>query len=67
MKEEYDFCQSVKNPYVNKLKKPFTISLDSEVVNYFKSLAEETGVSYQSLINLYLQDCVRAKRKPLLE
>jgi uncharacterized protein (DUF4415 family) len=67
MKEEYDFSQSLKNPYSNKLKKPFTISLDSEVVNYFKSLAEETGVSYQSLINLYLQNCVQTKWKPLQE
>jgi antitoxin component of RelBE/YafQ-DinJ toxin-antitoxin module len=67
MKQEYDFSQSVKNPYVNKLKKPFTITLDLEVVNYFKNIAEEIGISYQSLINLYLLNCVRTKRKPLLE
>lgn len=67
MKEEYDFSESVKNPYAKKLKKPVTIRLEDDVVNYFKSLTEETGVSYQSLINLYLQDCVRTKRKPLLE
>ncbi|GJD20374.1 hypothetical protein RIVM261_053300 [Rivularia sp. IAM M-261] len=67
MKEEYDFSESIKNPYAKKLKKPVTIRLEDDVVNYFKSLTEETGIPYQSLINLYLQDCVRTKRKPLLE
>ena len=67
MREEYDFSQSVKNPYVKKLKKQVTIRLEDEVIIYFKQLAEETGIPYQSLINLYLQDCVRTKRKPLME
>ncbi|MBG1270959.1 CopG family antitoxin [Nostoc sp. WHI] len=67
MKEEYDFSQSVNNPYIKKLKKQVTIRLEEDVVDYFKVLAEETGISYQSLINLYLQDCVRAQRKPSLE
>ncbi|MDJ0733431.1 MAG: BrnA antitoxin family protein [Nostocaceae cyanobacterium] len=67
MREEYDFSQSVRNPYVKKLKKQVTIRLEDEVIRYFKQLAEETGIPYQSLINLYLQDCVRTKRKPLME
>ncbi|MFN6518894.1 MAG: CopG family antitoxin [Nostoc sp. CreGUA01] len=67
MKQEYDFSQSVKNPYVKKLKKQVTIRLEEDVVDYFKVLAQETGISYQSLINLYLQDCVRLQRKPSLE
>jgi predicted DNA binding CopG/RHH family protein len=67
MKEEYDFSQSIKNPYVKSLKKQVTIRLEDEVINYFKQLAEETGIPYQSLINLYLQDCVRTQRKPLME
>ena len=64
MKDEYDFSQSVKNPYIKNLKKQVTIRLEEEVVEYFKGLAEETGISYQSLINLYLQDCVKSQRKP---
>ncbi len=52
MKDDYDFSQSVKNPYIKKLKKQVTIRLEEEVVEYFKGLAEETGISYQSLINL---------------
>jgi uncharacterized protein (DUF4415 family) len=67
MKDDYDFSQSVKNPYIKKLKKQVTIRLEEEVVDYFKGLAEETGISYQSLINLYLQDCVKSRRKPSLE
>jgi uncharacterized protein (DUF4415 family) len=67
MKADYDFSQSVKNPYAKKLKKQVTIRLEEEIVEYFKDLAEEMGVSYQSLINLYLQDCVKAQRKPSLE
>lgn len=67
MKDEYDFSQSLKNPYLKKLKKQVTIRLEEEVVEYFKGLAEDTGISYQSLINLYLQDCVKSRRKPSLE
>ncbi|KJH72452.1 DUF6364 family protein [Aliterella atlantica] len=65
MKDEYDFSQSVKNPYIKKLKQQVTIQLEEEVISYFKDLAKETGISYQNLINLYLQECVKSQRKPL--
>lgn len=67
MREEYDFSQSVQNPYPKKLKKQVTIRLEEEVVDYFKQLSEEMGIPYQTLINLYLQDCVRSRRKLSLE
>jgi predicted DNA binding CopG/RHH family protein len=67
MRDEYDFSQSVPNPYLKKLKKPVTIRLEENVVDYFKQLSEQTGIPYQSLINLYLQDCIRTKREPSLE
>ena len=35
----------------------------SEVVKYFKGMAEEAVAPYQSLINLYLQDCLANSRK----
>ncbi|MFH0257883.1 BrnA antitoxin family protein [Vibrio rumoiensis] len=57
MREQYDFSNSVPNPYVKKNKKQITIRLDEDVVSYFKSLSEENGVPYQNLINLYLKDC----------
>ncbi len=64
MKKEYDFSNAIKNPYIKKLKKSVTIRLDDEVVFYFKSLANEKGMPYQSLINLYLKDCVSKNREP---
>ncbi|OLP18285.1 antitoxin [Leptolyngbya sp. 'hensonii'] len=67
MRDEYDFSQSVQNPYLKKLKKQVTIRLEEEVVDYFKQISEETGIPYQSLINLYLRDCMKSGRKPSLE
>ena len=65
MRAEYDLAKmkSRKNPYASKLKKPVTMRLSEEVVLYFKDMAEEAGVPYQSLINLYLRDCVAQHRK----
>ncbi len=65
MKKEYDLSKmkSRKNPYASKLKKPVTMRLSEDVIDYFKLMAEETGVPYQSLINLYLRDCVVQHRK----
>ena len=63
MRKEYDFSKSVKNPYVKQLKKQVTLRLCIDVIDYFKKLAEETGVPYQNLINLYLQDCVHSQKK----
>ena len=62
MRADYDFSNGIKNPYADKLKKQITIRLDDEVINYFKNMAEETGMPYQNIINYYLKDCVKAKR-----
>ena len=65
MKAEYDLSKmkSRKNPYASKLKKPITMRLSEDVIGYFKKMADESGVPYQSLINLYLRDCVAQHRK----
>ncbi len=65
MKKEYDLSKmkSRKNPYATKLKKPVTMRLGEDVINYFKGMAEDSGVPYQSLINLYLRDCISQHRK----
>ena len=65
MKLEYDLStmKSRKNPYAAKLKKPVTMRLSEDVISYFKGMAEESGVPYQSLINLYLRDCITQHRK----
>ncbi len=65
MKEEYDLSKLKrrKNPYAKRLKKQVTIRLGTDIIEYFKQLAEESGIPYQNLINLYLRDCVQSKRK----
>jgi len=69
MKNEYDLkrMKSRKNPYANRLKKQITIRLDRSTIDYFKKLAEETGFSYQALINLYLRDCAENQKKLKVE
>lgn len=62
MRKEYDFSAARKSPYAAQLKKQVTIRLDEDTVDYFKSLSEQHGISYQSLINLYLRDCVATGR-----
>lgn len=63
MREEYDFSKARKNPYASQLKKQITIRLDGDAITYFKSISEDVGIPYQSLINLYLRDCAASKRK----
>ena len=63
MRDEYDFSNAVRNPYFKRLKKQITINIDAETIDYFKSLSEKTGIPYQTLINLYLVDCMKNKRK----
>ena len=66
MKTHYDFSKAIKNPYAKRLKRSVTIRLDDSTVEYFKALAEETELPYQSLINLYLRDCAASGRRPAL-
>ncbi len=63
MRKEYDFSKAKKNPYASMLKKQVTIRLDEGTVDYFKNLANEAGIPYQTLINLYLRDCAASERK----
>ena len=63
MKREYDFSKARRNPYAAKLKQSVTIRLDTAAVAYFRDLAESSGIPYQTLINLYLRECVASRRK----
>jgi uncharacterized protein (DUF4415 family) len=63
MRKHYDFTNARPNPYAKRLKKPVTIRLDEATISYFKALAEETELPYQSLINLYLRDCAAQERR----
>ena len=62
MRKEYDFSRGRRNPYATRLKKAVTIRLDEETVAYFKALSGQTGLPYQTLINLYLRECASSRR-----
>lgn len=64
MRKEYDFSKSKRNPYAKTLKRQLTIRIDEPTIQYFKDLAEEVGIPYQSLINLYLRDCALSQKRP---
>jgi uncharacterized protein (DUF4415 family) len=65
MRKEYDLSKlkGRRNPYAKRLKKQITIRIGTDIIDYFKAVAEETGIPYQNLINLYLRDCVQNKRR----
>lgn len=65
MRAQYDFStmKGQRNPYRGQLKQPITIRLDKATVTYFKGLADEIGMPYQNLINLYLRDCALNQKK----
>lgn len=64
MKKEYDFSNAKPNPYASQLKRTITIRIDEDSISYFKQLADETGLPYQSLINLFLKNCAKNKLRP---
>ena len=63
MRKHYDFSKAKPNPYARRLKQQVTIRLDQDTIGYFKNLSEETGVPYQTLINLYLRECASSGKK----
>ena len=69
MLEEYDIdkLNPRPNPYAKEMKKQVTINLSVSVIEYFKKEAVSSGIPYQTLINLYLTDCVKEKRKLALK
>ena len=67
MRKNYDFSKAIKNPYAAKLKKQVSIRLDLTTIEYFKRLADEYGIPYQNLINLYLRECALKVKKPAFE
>ena len=63
MRDHYGFSHGIKNPYADKHKKQIAIRLDDKVIDYFKNMADKTGMPYQNIINYYLLDCVKEKRQ----
>jgi predicted DNA binding CopG/RHH family protein len=66
MRKEYDFSGARPNPYAKRLKRSVTIRLDERTLAYFRELAAELEVPYQTLINLYLRDCAETGRRPAM-
>ncbi len=64
MKKEYNFSNSIKNPYIKKLKKQISIRLEKDTIEYFKELSTEIGIPYQNLMNLFLRECAQKNMKP---
>lgn len=62
MRKHYDFSQGQPNPFAKQLKRQVTIRLDEPTLVYFKSLAKETAIPYQTLINLYLRECAASQK-----
>lgn len=62
MRKEYDFTDAKKNPYAKVIKKQITINLNEDTINYFRRQSEQTGIPYQTLINLYLTDCAQKNK-----
>jgi antitoxin component of RelBE/YafQ-DinJ toxin-antitoxin module len=67
MRSNNDFSKSRKNPYAKQLKRQITIRLDVDAVEHFKQMAAELGMPYQNLINLFLRDCARENRRPVMQ
>lgn len=66
MRKRYDFSKARRSPYAKRLTRQLTIRLDEDTLAYFRELSEETGIPYQTLINLYLRECAAQKKKPSL-
>lgn len=62
LEKEFDFSKAVKNPYAKSLKKSITINLDESIISYFKKESNIVGIPYQTLINMYLKDCMTNER-----
>lgn len=66
-RKRYDFSKASPNPYAKRLKRSVTILMDEPTLAHFRALADEFGIPYQTLINLYLRDCVATRKKPAIE
>lgn len=67
MRKQYDFTNARKNPYAKRLKKQVTIRIEETTLAYFKRLAAELAIPYQTLINMYLKDCANHRKQLRLE
>ena len=55
MLDDYDFSDGVRGRFNEPKKIPVSLRLDNDIVLYFKKLASEQKVPYQTLINALLR------------
>ncbi len=67
MREEYDFSNSIPNPYAKQVKKQISLNIEVDTIEYFKQLSKKVGLPYQTLINSYLTDCAKRHVEPELK
>ncbi len=59
----YDFSNAIKNPFASVLNENRTVTLDDDIIDYFVAMSDEKKIPYQTLINLYLTDCIKRHRQ----
>ncbi len=68
MKKEYDFSKAKRGAVIpQKGKTRITIYLDDDVLDEFRSRADQTGRGYQTMINEVLREYVSKAAKPVDE
>ncbi len=67
MRKRCDFSNAKPNPYAKRLDREITIRLDEDTLAYFKKLAEDAEIPYQTLIDLHLRECARARKEPAMK
>lgn len=63
MRDEYDFSDSQPSTYERAQREKITIQVNVDAIQYFKAEAARTGIPYQNIINFYLVDCAKQKKK----
>ncbi len=58
LKESYDFSNGVRGRFYTPHKKSTTIRLDDDVILYFKKMASEKKIGYQTLMNSALREYI---------
>ena len=51
------------NMILQKPERIHMLSIDVDTIDYFKEQSKQSGIPYQTLINLYLADCVAQKKQ----
>ena len=63
MPEITDASDAIYYKDFKEAKRQTTIRLKPSTIMYFQQMARKTGLSYQTLINMYLDDCAKNKRE----